>query len=147
MSKKLTRRNFLKTSGVVGAGFWLGTSPLQAADTAPSNRLNLAVIGLGGQGGANLNAVTSQNIVALCDVDDVRAGKAYDRFPKAKKYLDFRRMYDEMGKQIDAVVISTPDHTHFHSAYFALRMGKHIYLEKPLAHSVWEVRELTRLAA
>lgn len=140
------RREFLKTSAALGAGVWLGASrSARAASTA--DKLNLAVIGVGGRGRANLNAVARQNIVALCDVDDQRAGDAFEKFPKAKKYVDFRKLLDEQESKIDGVVISTPDHTHFHAAYAALQRGKHVYLEKPLAHSVWEVRELTRLAA
>ncbi len=77
----------------------------------------------------------------------MRAGKAYETYPNAKKFYDFRKMFDEMEKQIDAVVISTPDHTHFHPAWWAMQRGKHVYLEKPLAHDVWEVRALTKLAA
>jgi predicted dehydrogenase len=141
-----TRRDFLKRSATLGVGFWIGSRSLRAADP-PSEKLNVAVIGLGGQGAANLGAVGSQNIVALCDVDDLRAGKAYERFPQAKKYYDFRKLFDEVGNKLDAVVISTPDHTHFHPAHAALQLGKHVYLEKPMAHSVWEVRTLTRLAA
>jgi predicted dehydrogenase len=80
-------------------------------------------------------------------VDEVRAGKAFEQFPKAPRFHDYRVMLDKMGNQIDAVVISTPDHTHFHPAYLAMQQGKHVYLEKPLAHSVWEVRRLTELAA
>ncbi len=142
----LTRRELLKTSAAAGIGFWLGTSTAQSRPLPASEKLNIAVIGLGGRGRANLNAVAGENVIALCDVDDERAGDAYKRFPRAKKFHDFRRMYDELEKQIDAVVISTPDHTHFHPAYAALELGKHVYLEKPMAHSVWEVRTLTDLA-
>jgi predicted dehydrogenase len=110
--------------------------------------VNVAVIGLGGQGKVNLDAVAraGERIVALCDVDDERAGDAYRRFPEARKFTDFRELFSTMERQIDAVVISTPDHTHFHPARLALSLGKHVYLEKPLAHTVWEVRELTNLA-
>jgi predicted dehydrogenase len=141
------RRHFLQTSAAVGASFWLGTSPSSTRAAGPSEKLNLAVVGLGGRGGDNLKGVGGQNIVALCDVDDVRAGKAFEKFPKAKKFFDFRKMLDDMGSKIDAVVVSTPDHTHFHPAHMAMSLGKHLYLEKPMAHSVWEVRELTNLAA
>ena len=145
MQKNTTRRQMMKSSALVGAGVWLGSSAV-AADS-PNEKLNIACIGIGGRGQANLGGVSSQNIVALCDVDDSRAGKAYDKFPKAKKYYDFRKMLDEMDKQIDAVVISTPDHTHFHPSMKALEQGKHLYCEKPMAHSVWEVREMTKMAA
>jgi predicted dehydrogenase len=147
MSPRMQRRDFLKTTAAIGIGVGASVGRLGARAESPNNKLNLAVIGLGGQGAVNLSCVASQNIVALCDVDDVRAGKAYERFPKAKKYSDFRTMFDKMSRQIDAVVVSTPDHTHFHPAYHALQMDKHVYLEKPMAHSIWEVRKLTALAA
>jgi predicted dehydrogenase len=144
---KLSRRRFLKGAALAaGAGPHI-VPPSVLGKDAPSNRLNLAIIGIGGRGADNLKALTGQSIVALCDVDDQRAGKAYESHPRAKKFYDFRKMFDEMEKQIDAVVISTPDHTHFHPAWWAMQRGKHVYLEKPLAHSVWEVRELTKLAA
>ncbi|MCH9654055.1 MAG: Gfo/Idh/MocA family oxidoreductase [Planctomycetes bacterium] len=141
------RREALQISAALGAGLWLGTST-QSTRAAANEKLNVAVIGIGGRGVANLNAVAkTDNIVALCDIDDKRAGNAYERFPKAKKYTDFRRMLDSMENQIDAVVVSTPDHTHFHPSMMAMTMGKHLYCEKPMAHSVWEVREMTKLAA
>jgi predicted dehydrogenase len=150
MPRRIQRRDFLKTTAAASAGYWLGVGANSARAESAGDKLNLAVIGLGGRGANNLDGVSgkgSQNIVALCDVDDVRAGKAYDRFPAARKFYDFRAMFDEMEKEIDGVVISTPDHTHFHPAWWAMQRGKHVYLEKPLAHSVWEVRELTKLAA
>jgi predicted dehydrogenase len=147
--KVIHRRDLLK--GAVATGATLALESVSRAQAPNANsHLNIAIIGPGGQGKANLNAVAKDKdvqIVAICDVDDERAGDAYTRFPQAKKYYDFRQMFDEMEKQIDAVVISTPDHTHFHPAYRALSMGKHVYLEKPMAHSVWEVRQLTDLAA
>jgi predicted dehydrogenase len=135
----------LQTSALAGAGVWLGTSA-RAADS-PNEKLNIACIGIGGRGAANLGGVASQNIVALCDVDDSRAGKGYEQHPKAKKFVDFRKMLDEMDKHIDAVVVSTPDHTHFHPSMMAMQMGKHLYCEKPMAHTVWEAREMTKMAA
>lgn len=140
-----SRRHFLTSTTVAGAGYWLGTSP-QTHAASPNEKLNIACIGVGGQGGGNLNAVSGENIVAVCDVDERRAGKNWTRFPKAKKYQDFRKMLDEMDKEIDAVVISTPDHTHFHPARQAMLQGKGVYCEKPLAHTAWECRELTKIA-
>ena len=139
------RRDMLKASVAVGAGFWLGVAP-KARAASPNEKLNVACIGVGGQGGANVGGVSGENIVAVCDVDEKRAGGNWTRFEKAKKYRDFRKMLDEMDKSIDAVVVSTPDHTHFHPARQAMLMGKHLYCEKPLAHSAWECRELTNLA-
>jgi len=144
MSERFTRRDVLKSTAAIGAGLWLGTKPARAE--GPNDKLNIACIGIGGRGRANLGGVSSQNIVALCDVDDKRAGKSYERHSRAKKFYDFRRMFDAMDKQIDAVVVSTPDHTHFHPSMWALERGKHLYCEKPMAHSVWEVREMTNLA-
>ncbi len=96
MTRLAERRHFLKTSAALGAGVWLGASRSARAES-PADKLNLAVIGIGGQGRVNLNAVASQNIVALCDVDDQRAGDAFEKFPKAKKYVDFRKLLDEHG--------------------------------------------------
>lgn len=145
--QRITRRKALQTTAAFGAGLWLGTS-VRPTRAAANEKLNVAVIGIGGRGVANLNAVgKTENIVALCDVDDKRAGKAYERYPRAKKFVDFRRMLDAMENQIDAVIVSTPDHTHFHPSMMAMTMGKHLYCEKPMAHSVWEVREMTKLAA
>lgn len=144
-----TRRTFLKTTAATALGVAV---PAVVPGTvfgkdAPSERLNLAVVGVSGRGGNNLHCVKSQNIVALCDVDTKLAAKAYDAFPNAKKFQDFRKMFDAMESGIDGVVISTPDHAHFHPAWWAMQRGKHVYLEKPMAHSVWEVHQLMRLAA
>jgi len=143
--RKTTRRDMLKTSAAVGAGFWLGTSGVAQAQSA-NDKLNVACIGIGGRGGANVGGVSGENMVALCDVDEKRGEGNFKRFPNAKKYKDFRVMLNEMDKEIDAVVISTPDHTHFHPAMMALQMGKPVYCEKPLAHSAWECREITNMA-
>ena len=114
--------------------------------TAPSDKLNIAGIGVGGMGFANLKNLSSENVVALCDVDWKYAKNCFDAYPNAKKYWDFRRMFDEMGNDIDAVVIATADHTHAITAAQAITMGKHVYLQKPLTHSVYESRLLTNLA-
>ncbi|HUT12631.1 MAG TPA: Gfo/Idh/MocA family oxidoreductase [Thermoguttaceae bacterium] len=140
------RRDVLKTSLALGTGFYLGVAG-RARGASANEKLNVACIGVGGQGGANVNGVSGENVVAVCDVDENRAGKNFTRFPGAKQYQDFRKMLDDMDKSIDAVVVSTPDHTHFHPARLAMSMGKHCYCEKPLAHSAWEIRELTDIAA
>jgi len=146
MTKKRTRRDVLKASGVVASGLLLGGGPRILRAKNPNEKLNVACIGIGGQGGANVGGARSENIIALCDVDDKRAGKAYERHPKARKFRDFRKMFDAMGKEIDAVTVSTPDHTHFHPSMWALSHGKHLYCEKPMAHNVWEVRQMTEAA-
>jgi predicted dehydrogenase len=147
MSPRIHRRQVLRGAIASGAGLWLAGSRVKADAASPNDKLNLALIGLGGRGADNLNSLASENIVALCDVDDRRAGNAYERFPKAKKFYDYREMLDRMNSQIDAVAISTPDHAHFHPAMMALRMGKHLYCEKPMAHALGEVRAMTELAA
>jgi len=112
----------------------------------PSNKLNIAGIGVGGQGGGDINNVSSENIVALCDVDEERAGGTFKKFPNAKVYKDFRVMLDKEAKNIDAVVIGTPDHVHAPAAIRAMKMGKHVYVEKPMAHTIREAREMTKVA-
>ena len=143
----LNRRDILKATAAASAGYWIGGSTLSAADDkSPNEKLNVACIGIGGRGGANVGGVRGENIVAMCDVDDKRAGKAYSSNAKAKKFYDYRKMFDTMANEIDAVVISTPDHTHFHPAMLAMDLGKHVYCEKPMAHNVWQVRQMTEKA-
>jgi len=108
--------------------------------------LNIAAIGVGGRGWADLKGVGGENIVALCDVDARQTGRAYKEFPNAKRFSDFRKMLDEVDKQIDAVTVATPDHTHAVACMAAMKRGKHVYCEKPLAHSIHEIRELRRAA-
>jgi len=118
-----------------------------AVKRIPSDKLNIAVVGLGGMGITNIQAVyETENIVALCDVDWKYSKPLLDCFPRTKKYKDFRRMLDEMGKDIDAVIVATPDHSHAVIAATAMTLGKHVYVQKPLAHSVYESRLLAKLA-
>jgi len=113
---------------------------------APSDKLNIAGIGVGGMGRSNLRNMNTQNIVALADVDWKYAKRCFDDYPDAKLYKDYRKMLDEMDKDIDAVMISTPDHTHYVATADSMRAGKHVYCQKPLTHSVYESRKLTELA-
>src|SRR5699024_3504558 len=99
--------------------------------TAPSDKLNIAGVGIGGKGNQNIWNMRSENIVALCDVDWKYAKKVFENYPEAKRYKDFRRMYDEMGDSIDAVVVATPDHTHCIAAAEAIVRNKHVYVQKP----------------
>lgn len=113
----------------------------------PSRKLNIAGIGVGGMGAGDIGGVArGNNIVALCDVDTLRSADTFKKFPAARPFRDFRRMFDAMEKEIDAVVVATPDHCHAVAAMAAIRRGKHVYCEKPLAHSVHEVRALMRAA-
>jgi len=109
--------------------------------------LNIALVGVGSRGADNHKTVTGQNIVALCDVDENHLGEAARRSPRARTYHDFRKMFDELHGQIDAVIVSTPDHTHAVNSKAALELGKHVYCEKPLTHSIHEARVLAATAA
>jgi hypothetical protein len=148
--KTVSRRSFLGSAVAATVGitvipsFALG----QRLDhVAPSDKLNIAAVGIGGMGFANLKNLESQNIIGLCDVDWKYSQRVFDYFPKAKRYKDWRTMYDELGKEIDGVVIATADHTHAIVAAHAITLGKHVYVQKPLTHTVYESRLLTNLAA
>ena len=143
---KQSRRSFLKlgTAAALGCNFLPGT--LFGQD-APHNRINIAAIGIGGMGQADVNALApGNNVVALCDADWARGAETFKKHPKARQFKDYRRMLDAMEKEIDAVLVATPDHFHAVAAMAAIRRKKHVYCEKPLAHSIWEVRELMEAA-
>lgn len=144
-----TRRNFLKKSAVAAAGLYIFPSNVISGlgHKAPSDKLNIIGVGIGGKGHPNLVGMNTENIIGLCDVDWAYAKGCFDEFPKAKRYKDWRKMFDELGKEADGVMIATPDHTHAIIAATAITMGKHVYCQKPLTHSIYESRLLTRLAA
>jgi predicted dehydrogenase len=143
-----TRRGFLRRSiGFAGMASVVSSGVLGLRGATSSNdKLRIAAIGVSGQGGSDLDQLASENIVALCDVDSKHAAGTFQKRPKAKQFQDFRNMFDEMEKEIDAVLVATPDHFHSVAAMAAIKRGKHVYCEKPLAHSVWEVRELVKAA-
>ncbi len=148
-SSGISRRAFLGTTAAAAAGFTILPSNVVAGlgHVPPSDKLNIAAIGVGGMGNSNLKAVSpTENIVALCDVDWKYSKKVFDAYPKAKVFKDWRKMYEEMGKSIDAVIVATADHTHAIIASHAMAMGKHVYVQKPLTHTVYESRLLARLA-
>lgn len=142
--KTISRRVFLKSTSVITSGIAFIPNLLSCS---PSNKLNIAVIGVGGRGKANWEKVVGENIVAMCDVDDIIAAEGYKAIPHASRFKDFRVMFDKMGNNIDAVIISTPDHTHFPAAMAAMELGKHVYVEKPLAHNIWQLRTLKKAAS
>jgi predicted dehydrogenase len=143
----VSRRRFLASAGATLAAVQAAPALLLGgASDPPNGKLNVACVGIGGRGRASVDACARENIVALCDVDDREAGDAYTKYPAAKKYKDFRKMLDELDKSIDAVTVATPDHTHAVVALDAIRRGKHVYCEKPLAHSIGEVRALMQAA-
>lgn len=142
----LTRRAFLRRSAGLGMAVAVAQegSGIRGAATK-GEKLNIAMIGAGGRGFENLEMVRGENIVALCDVDDARAAEAYKAFPKAKRYRDYRQML-EREKGIEAVVVSVPDHSHAAASVMAMRLGKHVYCEKPLGRTIWEVRRIREVA-
>jgi predicted dehydrogenase len=147
MSQRSNRRDFLKQSALAGVGFWVAGGLALNESRAANEKLNIAVIGAGGQGHHNLSQVKNLgNIVALCDPDEDRAKQAFNEFPKVEKYHDYRKMLTKR-KDIDAVVVSTPDHNHAPASVMAMKMKKHVYCEKPLTWSVYEARVMRELAA
>jgi hypothetical protein len=148
----ISRRHFffgtLLTGALRPAGFGRPASLAAAGYKSPNEKLNFAAIGSGGQGASNLSAAApTENIVALCDVDDRRAAATFKRFPDAPKYRDFRQMLDKEGKNIDAVIVATPDHMHATAAMWCMERGKHVYVQKPLVRTIWEARQLRKAAA
>lgn len=145
----LNRRSFIKNTVLVCAGISIiPRHVLGRGFIAPSDQLNIAVIGGGGKGYSDLMNVWNNgasNIAAICDVDWQRSSRAFEQFPKAKKFKDYRKLFDQI-KDIDAVTISTPDHTHAVIAMAAMKMGKHVYVQKPLTHDIYEARQLTKAA-
>jgi len=148
-NNKVSRRGFLGTSAAAAAAITILPSNTIAGlgHRAPSDKLNIAAVGIGGMGHGNLKNLKSENIVGLCDVDWKYADNCFKEFPEAKKYKDWRVMYDELGKSIDGVLVATADHTHAIIASHAITMGKAVYCQKPLTHTVYESRLLTKLAA
>jgi predicted dehydrogenase len=137
MTRRVNRRRFLQTSALA-AGFWASGIPASGKTRSPAEKLNIGIIGVNHRGRDNTAGVQGENIVALCDVDDSYLGDASKRFPKARTHTDWRKLLEQ--KDVDAVVISTADHTHAPASVMAMRLGKHVYCEKPLAHSVYEAR-------
>lgn len=135
----------LRRGALVGAAALCPTAGIAKRKRSPNEKLNIGVIGVDGRGGANMAACAqSENIVALCDVDETRLQKAAAAHPGAARYIDYRRLLEHPG--LDAVLVSTPDHTHAHPSLTAMDLGLHVYCEKPLTHSVWEARQVARMA-
>jgi predicted dehydrogenase len=144
----IKRRAFLKSAAATAAAAAIvpRVAVAGSGETPPSEKLNLAFIGAGGRARANLGGLKNENVVALCDVDLAQAKQSFAEHSKARQFRDFRRMLDDVEKQVDAVVVSTPDHTHAVAVIAALERGKHVYCEKPLAHTVAEVRAMRAAA-
>ncbi len=139
------RRAFLQSTTAAASTFLILKSG-SAKTYAANEKLSIASIGAGGRAAGDIAECASENIVALCDVDDGRAARMYQRFPQAKRFRDYRIMLEEIDSEIDAVIVGTPDHHHFPASMLAISKGKHVYCEKPLTHSVWEARTLTLAA-
>jgi hypothetical protein len=151
LTKNNSRREFIKRTAVLSAGFYIIPRYVLGGTgyTAPSDRLIVAGIGIGGKGESDLNEFFKSgkaDIAFLCDVDDRQAVKSRERFPKAKYYRDYREMLDKESKNFDAVSVSTPDHNHAVQAMAAMQLGKHVYVQKPLTHDIYEARMLTEAA-
>jgi predicted dehydrogenase len=146
MQRQLNRRDFLRNMVCTGSGLIILSNSRLVRGTQANNKLNVAGIGVGGRGAADINGAASENIVALCDIDEKHAAQTFERYPDAKRYKDFRKMLDEMHNKIDAVVIGTPDHTHAPAGVMAMKLGLHCYCEKPLTHSVYEARMMAEVA-
>jgi hypothetical protein len=141
--KQTTRRHFLHCSAAAAAlGF---SAPAVLRGRNLNEKLDIAVIGSGGRGAGNLRSVESENIVAVCDVNEKNANYGAQRHPRAQKFTDFRQLYDKL-KNFDAVVVSTCEHTHAFATLPALQLKKHVYCEKPLTHNIWEARVIREAA-
>src|SRR5437588_968197 len=135
----LTRRQFIRHTAVAFSALsfpFVATRNVLGAN----NRLNIAGIGVGGKGASDIENVDNENIYALCDVDEVNAAGSFRKYPQAKRFKDFRVMLEKEGKHIDAVTVSTPDHMHAPAALLAMKMGKHVYCQIPLTHTVYDAR-------
>jgi predicted dehydrogenase len=147
MSYETNRRDFLKSALIGGFTVWVGRRAWGQENKSPNNQISFACIGVGGKGDSDTADANSHgNVVAICDVDSNTLDRAAAKYPGAKKYSDYRKMLDEMGKQIDGVTVSIPDHSHAPAAAMAMHLGKAVYCQKPLAHSLYEVRHLSELA-
>ncbi|MBY0229429.1 MAG: Gfo/Idh/MocA family oxidoreductase [Gemmataceae bacterium] len=148
MTQDTSRRAFLQASAAAGLGFFVsGTSADETKPKAGLEKINVAAIGVGGKGGSDCDhAAKFGNLVAICDIDEKFLDAKAKKFPKAQKFFDFRELIGKLGDKIDAVVVSTPDHTHAPACSLAMRAGKHVYCQKPLTHSVHEARTLRELA-
>jgi len=147
MSINANRRSFMFGASVAGFGILAQGRRGWAGGVGPNESLNIACIGVGGKGDSDTrHAANNGHVVAICDIDQKRLDAQGARLKEAKKYSDYRELLDQMGPRIDAVTVSTPDHTHAPAAVTAMRMGKHVYCQKPLTHSVWEARLMRETA-
>jgi len=145
-SDGLNRRLFLTRATALAASSLAFPYVSRAAVLGANSKLNIAGIGVGGKGWTDITSCDSQNIVGLCDTDSTRLANAHKKYPNAVAVADWRELLEKHGSKLDAVTVSTPDHTHFPASLAAIRLGKHVYCQKPLTHTVWEARSLAEAA-
>ncbi|MDR0391655.1 MAG: Gfo/Idh/MocA family oxidoreductase, partial [Planctomycetaceae bacterium] len=148
-TKITSRRRFLQTAAVIGLGSYC--APAILADKSPNSKLNIAIVGVGGQGGANIRALVgqtknSEHLLAFCDVNSKTLEQQADKYKVEHRYKDYRVLLDEKGKELDAILVATLDHTHGIISCSAMNLGLHCYCEKPLANSIWETRQMANFA-
>jgi predicted dehydrogenase len=148
MSHRSNRRQFIQTTAAAGIGYWVAAGASAKESKSPNEKIAMASIGLGGKGSSDSgDAGNAGDMVAICDTDtNILNNAGQTRFPKAKRYTDFRKMLDEMGKSIDAVTVSTADHCHAPASLMAMRMGKHCFCQKPLTRTIYEARLMAQVA-
>lgn len=149
MARRNSRRQFLQTTAATGVGFWVAGGLSAAEEKSPNERIRIACVGVAGKGSSDSSDASKHgDIVAICDIDDQKLDSASKKqgFEQAKKYNDFRKMFDELGGTIDAITVSTPDHNHAAIAVMGMRMGKHCFCQKPLTHSLYEARVMADVA-
>jgi len=148
MQQKRTRRQFMQEATALGVGLYVAGNLRAEESKSPNEKIRFACIGIGGKGDSDsADAARFGDVVAICDIDDQRLeNSGSKKFPKAQRFNDYRKMFDEIGKSIDAVTVSTPDHSHAPAALMAMRLGKHCFCQKPLTHSVYEARLLANVA-
>ena len=150
MKNKSTRRDFIKRTAAAAAGTQIVSAPALLAEKAPGSKLGIAVIGAGGMGSGNPGIAAGERFVAMCDIDEGRLGQAAkrikDKVPNPKVYYDYRKMLEECHKDIDLVLIATPDHHHAPAAIRAIDLGKAVFCQKPLAHNIAECYALAKAA-
>jgi predicted dehydrogenase len=145
MIRQTTRRDFMAQTAAIGAAVWVSGQAAPAATKSPNEKLNIAAIGAGGKARADIQGCSRENIVALCDVDDERAAQTYGKYPNVPKFKDYRKML-EKRKDIEAVIVTTPDHHHAPASIMAMKLGKNVYCQKPLTHSIYEARRMREVA-
>lgn len=147
MPNRINRRRFVQNTSAIAGGFWLSSQSSLVLSASPNDRVNVASIGVGGKGSSDCDGAGKYGqIVAICDIDDQRLKQKAQRYPDAKTFHDFRELLSEMGDKVDAVTVSTADHTHAAASVAAMRLGKHVYCQKPLTHSASEARLMRETA-